>query len=330
MFVRTVLGDIDARQLGVCYAHEHVIIDRSFTTHVEPELCLDSVDLACEELTAFYQAGGRAMIDTMPCHSGRNVRKLAEVSRRTGVHIVCPTGLHLQKYYPPGHWSLTLDADELAELFIADIELGVDANDYGGPQVRRTGHKAGVIKVAGGRDHLSEQEQKTFKAAATAHLQTGCPIITHTQEGTAALEQIDILGKAGVELEHVVLSHTDRLPNIDLHRSLLRTGVRLEYDGAFRWQPPGPNHTLELVAALLPEFPNQLMLGMDAARRQYWRSYGGAPGLTYLLEDFSGQLRGAGLDDGMIDRLFVHNPAELFRFVAVSQPQTLQRRAELS
>lgn len=330
MFVRTVLGDIDVQKLGVCYAHEHVIIERSFTTYVEPELCLDSVDLACEELAAFYQAGGRAMVDTMPCHSGRNVRKLAEVSRQTGVHIVCPTGLHLQKYYPPGHWSLTLDADELAELFIADIELGVDAYDYGGPQIRRTEHRAGVIKVAGSRDQLTEQEQKTFKAAALAHQQTGCPIITHTQGGTAALEHIEILGREGVELEHVVLSHTDRLPDVELHRSLLRTGVRLEYDSAFRWQPPDPNHTLDLVAALLPEFPNQLMLGMDAARRRYWRSYGGTPGLTYLLEDFSGQLRGAGLDDAMMDRLFVHNPAEVFSFLAVSHPQPLERNADIS
>ena len=34
-FVRTVLGDIDPADLGVCSAHEHVIIDRSFTTWVE-------------------------------------------------------------------------------------------------------------------------------------------------------------------------------------------------------------------------------------------------------------------------------------------------------
>src|SRR3954463_12145701 len=118
MFVRTVLGDIDARDLGVCYSHEHVIIDPSFTTHLFPDFQIDSVDKACEELKEFHHAGGHAMIDCMPCDSGRNVLKLAEVSRRSGVHIVCPTGIHLQKYYPPGHWSIRCSEAELTQLFI--------------------------------------------------------------------------------------------------------------------------------------------------------------------------------------------------------------------
>jgi hypothetical protein len=32
------------------------------------------------------------------------------------------------------------------------------------------------------------------------------------------------------------------------------------------------------------------MLGMDAARRSYWKSYGGAPGLSFLLTDFRRQM----------------------------------------
>src|SRR2546430_257770 len=103
-FIRTVLGDIPPDLLGVCYAHEHIIIDSSFTTYLYADFLLDSVDLACEELTRFYDAGGRAMVDSMPCGGGRNVVKLASVSHRTGVHILCPTGLHQAKYYPPGHW----------------------------------------------------------------------------------------------------------------------------------------------------------------------------------------------------------------------------------
>lgn len=90
-FVRTVLGDIPAATLGVCYAHEHVIIDRSFTTYANPDFLLDNVELATRELSAFHAAGGGAMIDSMPCDCGRNVIKLAELSRRSGVHLVCPT-----------------------------------------------------------------------------------------------------------------------------------------------------------------------------------------------------------------------------------------------
>jgi phosphotriesterase-related protein len=312
-FIRTVLGDIAPEDLGECYAHEHIIIDPCYVTEKFPAFELASVDRAAEELLEFRNSGGRAMVDTMPCDCGRNIVKLAEVSRRTGVHIICPTGLHLEKYYPNGHWGQRFDADELAELFAADIELGVDTNDYGGPEVRRTGHRAGVIKVAGGKDRLSEHEIMAFRAAALAAKRTGCPIITHAEEGTAAMEQAELLIGAGVDPRHIVLSHTDRKPELDYHRALLRTGVRLEYDSAFRWKG-GTNHTTALLAALAPEFPDQLMLGMDAARSSYWKSYGGAPGLTFLLTTYREALVGAGVDESLLHKIFIENPSHAYAF----------------
>ncbi|HYG77933.1 MAG TPA: aryldialkylphosphatase [Planctomycetota bacterium] len=314
MPVRTVLGDIASAQLGRCYAHEHVIIDPSFTTHLFPDFCIDSVENACTELRDFFAAGGRAMIDCMPCDSGRNPLKLADVSRRTGVHIVAPTGIHLQRYYPPGHWSERLNEQELAQLFIDDIELGIDANDYAGPNVVRTSARAGVIKVAGGRDRLSDFEKKIFRAAALAHVKTGSPIITHTEEGTAGLEQIDILTANGVRPQSIILSHTDRQPDRNYHRSLLRRNVGLEYDSVFRWKEGQGNPTLDLVCELLPEFPDQIMLGMDAARRGYWRSYGGKPGLDALLTRTVPELLKRGVDAALIERIFVSTPASYFTF----------------
>jgi phosphotriesterase-related protein len=149
-YIRTVLGDIAPDELGVCYAHEHIIIDASYTTVVDPGFLLDDADVASRELAEFHQLGGRAMIDSMPCDCGRNVLKLAEVSRRSGVHIVCPTGLHLAKYYDPGHWGNFYTEDELATLFITEITEGIDAHDCNGPLVKRTPHRAGLIKIATG------------------------------------------------------------------------------------------------------------------------------------------------------------------------------------
>src|SRR6476660_6690042 len=155
-FVRTVTGDVDAAELGVCYAHEHIMIDPSFTTFRYPDFLLDSVDLACADVLEFRAAGGKALIDSMPCGGGRNAIKLAEIANRTSTQIVCPTGLHLQKYYPPGHWGEHLSAEEIADLFIAELEDGIDARDYNGPSVSRTEHRAGLIKVAtSGKDHSS-------------------------------------------------------------------------------------------------------------------------------------------------------------------------------
>ncbi|MCE0496785.1 MAG: hypothetical protein LV481_02395 [Methylacidiphilales bacterium] len=310
-FVRTVLSDIAPDQLGVCYAHEHIIIDPSYMTEKFPDFRLDSTELAATELAQYKANGGGAMIDSMPT-GGRNAAKLAEVSRQTGVHIVCPTGLHLKKYYPEGHWGGQLSVEELAEIFIREIKEGIDANDLSGPVLKRLSQRAGLIKIASGLDGIDEHERRIFAAAALAHRQTGCPILTHTEQGTAALEQTQLLSEFGVDLRHVTLSHTDRKPDMEYHREILRSGVRVEYDSAFRWKEGNP--TLDLVLALSLEFPSQILLGMDAARNSYWKSYGGKPGLSYLLTDFREQLLRAGLSEESWRQIMIINPADTFSF----------------
>lgn len=316
-FVRTVLGDISPAELGVCYAHEHIIIDASYSTVVEPEFQLDCVDTAARELADFHAVGGRAVIDSMPCDCGRNVRKLAEVSRRSKVHVVCPTGLHLSKYYDPGHWGNTYTEEELTRLFVGEITNGIDARDCNGPYPEVTGHRAGLIKIATG-EAITPRVERVFAAAAAAHCETGVPILTHTEQGTLGLEQVELLRGHGVDLEHVVLSHLDRQPDLSYHREILSTGVCVEYDSAFRWKQEQGNPTLDLVVALLPEYPRQIMLGMDAARRSYWRHHGGEPGMSYLLTTFCDQLRQAGLSDEDLRQIFTLNPAASYAFVAMS------------
>ncbi|MFA7235655.1 MAG: hypothetical protein WC058_02225 [Phycisphaeraceae bacterium] len=318
-FIRTVLGDIPLQQMGICYAHEHLIIDAGFTTHQTPDFLLDDAAKCAAELREAYAVGVRTMVDSMPMACGRNVLKLEEVSRLSGVQILCPTGIHLCKYYPPGHWSLRVDADTLAKLFIREITEGIDANDGNGPQWRATPHRAGLIKVAGGLNQLDAQQRKTFEAAAAAHRITGAPILTHTEQGTAAMAQIELLRSLGADLRHVVLSHLDRNPDVAYHRDVLQTGVRVEYDNAFRWKAPDDNPTLHLLITLLPQFPDQIMLGMDAARRSYWTSYGGSPGLTFLQTTWAAHMKQAGIDENIIHRVFVTTPADAYSFTTARE-----------
>lgn len=317
-FLRTVLGDVPAAQAGVTYAHEHIIIDPCFATYAEPGFLLDTVESACVDLLEFRSLGGRTLVDSMPCSAGRNPEKLAAISRAADVNIICPTGLHLSKYYPPGHWSARLSAEDIGELFRADIERGVDRFDYNGPSIVRTAHRAGVIKVATGLEGIDPHQQKVIEAAAIAHHATGAPILTHTEEGTAALDQVELFGKLAVPLDHVCLSHTDRKPDAVYHREVLSTGVYVEYDSAFRWRDKNAaveNPTRDLVIEMFAAgFGSQLMLGMDAARRRYWHGYGGEPGIAFLLREFVPELLDAGLTQDDLTRIFVTNPAHCYSF----------------
>jgi phosphotriesterase-related protein len=250
----------------------------------------------------------------MPCDAGRNVAKLAELSRRTGVHIVAPTGLHHERYYGPAHWNHRLSIDELAGLLVADIVDGIDANDYSGPVVRRTGHRAGVIKVAGSEGGPSPRDRRIFEAAAIAHGRTGAPILTHCEAGTGALEQVRLLVDHGVAPERVAFSHIDKVVDRGYHRELLSTGAFAEYDGSFRWGDLA-NGTLQLIVWMIEDgLGDRIVLGMDAARKSYLRVHGGRPGLTWLLDGFTQLLAANGVDDDARKRLFVTNPASVFGF----------------
>jgi predicted metal-dependent phosphotriesterase family hydrolase len=314
-FVRTVLGDIDPADLGVTYAHEHLVIDGGRPIQLFPDFRLDSVEDAVAELAPARALGLRAVVDAMPADCGRNATKLAAISRASAVHVVAPTGLHHERYYHDRHWSAVLDVEEIAALFAADVEDGIDAHDYAGPVVRRTPHRAGVIKIAGDKDRLTPVEEKVFAAAAAAHVRTGVPILTHCEGGTAGPLQARFLVERGVRPANVVLSHTDKVVDRGYQREIFATGAMVEYDQGFRWKEGEENGTLALLTwAFEDGFGDRVVLGMDAARRGYWTVHGGAPGMAWLLGPFAAAMAGRGIGAAQQAVLFIENPARAFAF----------------
>jgi 5-phospho-D-xylono-1,4-lactonase len=316
-FVRTVLGDLDPGLLGNTYAHEHLVIDGGRPVELSPDFLLADVDRLAQEIDAARVAGLGAAVDMMPIDCGRNPDKLAELSSRTGVHLVAATGIHHERFYRPGHWSFAADEALLAERFVADIENGIVEREDGGPIRLESSVRAGVVKVAGSEGGPSSRDLVMFRAAAVAHRRTGVPVHTHCEGGTGALEQIRALTDGGTPPSSVSVSHVDKIVDRGYHREILATGAYVVYDQAFRWGERR-NGTLELLRwAVEDGRASQVMLGMDAARQGYYRSYGGAPGLAYLLDEFSTAMEAQGIGATERRRLFMDNPAQAFAFVEV-------------
>ena len=313
-FVRTVLGDILPDKMGLTYSHEHVVIEEGFSTLTNPDFILNDTKKITAELKEFYQYGGRTLVDTMPAACGRNVLKLAEVSRNSNVNIIAPTGIHLEIYYPPNHWRYHLSATELTELFVKDITTGIDEYDYNCPVVKRTNHKAGMIKPATGNEKITAHQHKIFEAVVNAHLETGAPVLTHTTGGRQAMEQVELFLKLGANLSHVVLSHMDKQKDLAYHKELMQTGVYVEYDSHFRWKTKEDNWTYTLLENLLSQYGDRIVMGMDMARNTYWKSYGGQPGLIFLVTIFKQELERRGLGD-FFEKLFFTNPQNLYSFM---------------
>ncbi|MDG1277767.1 MAG: aryldialkylphosphatase [Algoriphagus sp.] len=316
-FIRTILGDIPKEQIGLTYSHEHVVIDHCFATDIHPEFLLNDFEKLKEELLELKKLELSLMIDTMPVNAGRNPVLSAKLSKETGIHLIVPTGIHQEKYYPRNHWRFQYSEDQLSDLFIADIEKGIDRYDYNGPIVERNpSHRAGMIKLATNEEPFSAHQELIFRAVVNVHLHSGAPILTHTTNGTFALEQALFFEKLGANLDHVVLSHVDRNPDSRYIEQVLDTGVSVEFDSAFRWKTP-ENQTYTHLETLLSKYPHQIVVGMDAARNSYWKSYGGKPGLDYLLTTFPKELKKRNLED-FYDLLFIQNPRRIFSFI---QPQ---------
>ncbi len=301
--IRTVLGDIAASVLGVCYPHEHLLTAPPAAAG-DPDFTMDSERAAIEELGSFRAAGGRAVIEMSPRDYGRNVAGLRRVSQASGVHVLCTTGWHKAKFSEA--WVDERTIDDIAAEMVREIEQGID-----GTTVR-----AGLIKAASSLDTITLSEERVFRAAARAQRATGVVISTHTEAGTMGLEQVALLQSEGVDPSRIVIGHIDRRMDLAYQRDLLRTGVTIIYDQLSKEKYYPDALRVEFIRTLVAEgFGKQIMLSGDLARRSYWPSYGGwgGPGLTYILWRFVPWLREAGVDDAALDDILVHTPARVFQ-----------------
>ena len=303
--VRTVLGDISPENLGVTYMHEHLIIESEIVKKDFEHIYLPSTEDAIAEVLLCKKAGVQSMVDCMPTGSGRNPQKLRKISEVTGINIVATTGLHHDRYYKSDDEIENLTSTQLAQLFINEIENGMDDTEI----------KAGIIKVVTSGSEIKDREIKLFEAAAIAHDKTGMPMISHCEHGKGALEQIKLFIKLGVNLKRVTLSHTDKENDHGYHRELLSSGINVEYDQSLRqFNDEKPESALLTIAMIEAGYLNQIMLGTDGARRSLWSALGGEPGLSWLYSGWGMKLKEMGATEEQVERLFISNPAEVLSF----------------
>lgn len=298
-FVTTVLGRIPAAEFGTCYAHEHVLGHPPDPTE-DPDFTLDSEEAAIREIGSFKMAGGRSIVELSPPDYGRNAEGLRRISLATGVHIVCTTGFHKEKFC--GSFVRGKSVAELAASFIRELTEGIDGTDI----------RAGVVKAGSSLNRITPEEEKVFLAAAEAHVATGAPVVTHTEAATMALEHVELLSARGVPPGRIILSHMDRRLDWDYQLRVAETGAYLSYDCMGKEKHYPDSLRIAFIRRLVEAgHGRQILLSGDMARRSAWPSYDGkgGPGLTFILWRILPWLRQEGLDEAAIEDLMVHNPA---------------------
>ena len=331
--VVTVRGEVDAAALGAVLMHEHLhcdmydwAADRLITAEAPPTeqrrqyLLREAVPL----LKACGAYGCHGYVETTPAPWRAWPSLYVEVAEAADVHIILCTGYYREmavgtywvKTPADRIWPVVVEStiDELAERCTREILEGVHG----------TGVRAGGIKVGTSAAEMTELEAKTFRAAARAAKATGVHITTHCTRGGAETSQLRILADEGVDLNRVVIGHTQsHLMDRDCRKTCIewmRRGANFlatnlavkDAAGCEKWRP-----LIEGMRAVFDAgLGDRLSLGLDSG---YCSESGAFAPMTFLppapfTHMFTHTLpcfRKLGLEEPAIEQMMVVNPARI-------------------
>jgi 5-phospho-D-xylono-1,4-lactonase len=306
LIVRTVLGDVEPETLGVTLAHEHVFANPPDFVD-DPDLRLDDEQRSLAELERFREAGGGTVVDMTTRDYGNDAAVLARVSRASGVHVIAATGFNKGKF--ADRLSAAMGTDEIAGWMISEVVQGIGD----------TGSRAGLIKAASGLDGPGAHERRVFEAAAGAHLATGAPISTHTERGTWADGQVDLLTRLGVVPANILIGHLDHKPDLGYLRAVAQTGVYMGFDQFSKSKYLPDAERISLIAQLVEDgHGDRIVVSGDLARRSYLSAWGGSPGYRFFLGELPAAFAAGGLDGSVYRRLVGDNPRRFLSFEPVA------------
>jgi phosphotriesterase-related protein len=295
--VMTVGGAVDASELGITLAHEHVFINlyREYQPH--RDMYLHDADLAASELRRFAEMGGGSLVDLTTPDIGRDPVALRAMAQATGLHIVMGVGRYRTPFYEEA--IATTSTQDLAGQFIAEIRDGVD------------GVRPGVIgEIGTNLPFIDPAEERVHRAAARASLATGLPIVTHSLGSDVGLQQLRLFAEEGVG--RVAIGHADTWPDAQYHRALLELGATLILDTLRGRVPYETDRSIRLIrTAVDAGFADRILLSHDVCGTNHYAAYGGE-GYGYVTGRFLRELEAAGLPAEVVNALVTTNPQRFY------------------
>ncbi len=229
--VQTVTGPVDADRLGTTLIHEHLRNRDEAVWNQWPnavavkedppyEVRADQTyEIAVREAKAAVDLGIKTIGEPTAMLLGRDVNFMRRVSEETGLQVIPCTGIYTYDHLP--QFFMNRDPDQIADLFVHDIEEGI----------QDTGIKAAFIKVAADEPGVNENIEKVHRAAARASVRTGAPIMAHSRPASnTGPRQVEIFEEEGVEPSKVQIAHTGDSDDLGYIEGLLEKGVWIGLD----------------------------------------------------------------------------------------------------
>ena len=302
--VETALGSVAITGLGPTLMHEH-IVTRSPGVHENwPHLWdRDAIlSIAERKMADLYSRGIRTIVDLTTVDLGRDIDLILAVARRSRVQVIVATGV----WWMPQRYFGAHGIDEVAELFILDITVGIGTS----------GIKAAIIKCATDTAGVTPVIENVLRASARAQKATGVPISTHTwAAGRSGEAQQAIFAQEGVDLRRVIIGHSGDSEDLGYLRGLMERGSMIGMDrfGLDHFLPTAKR--VEVLAKLCAEgYAGKMVLSHDAncwtdmlseddkrRTRPLWH-------YNHISDDILPALRAAGVTEDQIQQMLVRNP----------------------
>jgi phosphotriesterase-related protein len=330
--IETVLGPIDATDLGATSMHDHLVIDsrglqaparepipdeRRVTMEnlgflrwnllaLEDNLVLDDDELASSEVRRAVDCGLGALVDLTSWGLGPQPHRLPAISRAAGLHVIAGVGVYLDRPHPG--WVGELDDDALADVFVASIR-----EEYAG-----AGFRAGIIGVVGTGEPVTPSERRVLDACGAASGVTGVPItIRLDASARRGLEVLEWLDSVGCQSGNVIFGNVDEFLDVDYLVELAAAGATLEWcfgnEAYYRdgYKDPTDYERLDaLLGVIARGHVERCVLGCSVWTKTQLKAFGGM-GYDHVLRRILPELSRRGVTDDVIDRMMVVNPARL-------------------
>ena len=295
-FLSLAAAPLFANQQSVL-VHEHVMVDFVGADKIVPgRYDPDEVfRIAKPKLQEIKDLGCGRFLECTPQFIGRDAALMSRLSEALDMDIWTNTGIYgaaNHKYVP--EFAKQETADQLSKRWIKEVQRGVDGVV---PRFIKTGVNKGPI---------DELDSKLVRAAAITSRETGLTIASHTGDGAAALDQLDILTEENVPLSKFVWVHAQNEKDHAVHAKVARAGAWVEFDGIREKSADWHLNCIRFMAAngLL----GQTLISQDSGWYRVGEPGGGNyRGYTYIYTDFLPRL-----ERDWIPKLMLANPVRAF------------------
>lgn len=313
--VNTVLGPVDARDLGITLVSEsllYVLPGAQYAHDIRIDRA-EVFEVLCAKLEAFKDAGGGAIVDATGMFEGRDLRLYEALSRATGVHIVATTGqgpeAMLGGYFltpqtnPPTPWP----ASKFAEMFGQEVNEGMVV-----PRLERRA-TAGMIATAVTRGGMTPTDGSLVRGAARAGAAYGVPVMIRA--GADAPAEMQLAVDETLAPDRIVMSGMDRADAVanGWAMKLAEAGAWVGIDHVGATDPDFIDDVgrVALVKDLIDAgHAPRILLSASATGVAF-----GVPGndrnYADLLTGFVPMLLDAGISKDQIDQILIANTAQL-------------------